>query len=148
MKGTKDFVSELILAEQRLKQNQDTDRGGRHVFAALWNLRLVGVVGTADHGAGWRKAVAPHHAAAGLTGGHAPLPQLSVARAGRAPLGVHDGHGGPAFVVEDSRGQTQTHKVGHAQQSGSDQLLPALTHTVSAAESFLIDLHGHPDFTL
>ena len=81
-------------------------RGGSHVFAAVWDLWLVGVVGTADHWAGGREAVAPHHAAAGLTWRHPSLPQLPVARAGRAPFGVHDGHGGPAFVVEDSRAQT------------------------------------------
>lgn len=44
-----------------------TYRGGSHVFAAVWDLRLVGVVGTADHWAGGREAVAPHHAATGLT---------------------------------------------------------------------------------
>lgn len=48
-----------------------------------------------------------HHAATGLTGRHAALTQLPVARAGRAPFGVHDGHGGPAFVVEDSRAHRQ-----------------------------------------
>ncbi len=81
-------------------------RGGSHVFAAVWDLGLVGVVGTADHWAGGREAVAPHHTAAGLTWWHSSLPQLPVPRAGRAPFGMHDGHGGPAFVVEDSGAQT------------------------------------------
>lgn len=44
-----------------------THRGGSHVLAAVRDLRLVGVVGTADHWAGGREAVAPHHAATGLT---------------------------------------------------------------------------------
>lgn len=85
-------------------------RGGRHVFAAVGDLRLVGVVGTADHRTrGW-EAVASHHTTTGLTRRHPALPQLPVTGAGRAPLGVHDGHGGPAFVVEDSRAQTHSYK--------------------------------------
>jgi len=83
-----------------------THRGGGHVFAAVWDLRLVGVVGTADHWAGGGEAVAPHHAATGLTWRHSSLPQLALTRASGAPFGVHDGYGGPAFVVEDSRAQT------------------------------------------
>lgn len=50
-----------------LRRNSVIYRGGSHVFAAVWDLRLVGVVGTADHWAGGREAVAPHHAATGLT---------------------------------------------------------------------------------
>lgn len=88
-----------------------TDRGGSHVFAAVWDFRLIGVVGTADHRAGGRKAVAPHYTAAGFTRRHPALPQLPVPGAGRAPLGVHNGHGRPAFVVEDSR--AQTHRDSH-----------------------------------
>lgn len=83
-----------------------TDRSGSHVFAAVRYLGLVRVVGTADHWAGWRQAVAPHHTAAGFTGRHSALPQLPVTCTGGAPLRVHDGHGRPAFVVEDSRAQT------------------------------------------
>lgn len=79
---------------------------GSHVFAAVWDLRLVGVVGTADHWTGGRQAVTPHHTAAGLTWRHAALPQFPVARAGWAPFGVHDGHGRPTFIVENSRAQT------------------------------------------
>lgn len=89
-----------------LMSRSNTNRGGSHVFAAVWDLGLVGVVGTADHWAGGREAMASHHAATGLTWRHPSLPQLPVACAGRAPFGVHDGHGGPAFVVEDSRAQT------------------------------------------
>lgn len=81
----------------------NTDRGGSHVFATVWDFRLVGIIGTADHWAGGREAMASHHAAAGLTWGHPALPKLPVARAGRAPFGVHDGHGRPALVVEDKR---------------------------------------------
>lgn len=80
--------------------------GGRHFLATVWDLRLVWIVGTADHGAGGGEAVTPHHTAAGLTGRHPSLTQLPVARAGWAPLGVHDGHGGPTFVLEDSRAKT------------------------------------------
>lgn len=43
-----------------------THRGGSHVLASIGYLRLVGVVGTADHRAGGGEAVAPHHAATGL----------------------------------------------------------------------------------
>lgn len=92
-----------MLVEHNLRR---TNCGGGHVFAAVWDLRLVGVVGIADHWAGRWKAVAPHYTATGLTRRHSSLPQLPVARAGRAPFGVHDGHRRPTFVVEDSRAQT------------------------------------------
>lgn len=94
---------------------------GSHVFAAVRDLRLVGVVGTADHGAGGGEAVAPHHAAAGLTRRHPALPQLPVARAGRAPFGVHDGHGRPTFIVEDSR--AQTHRDSYKEYSANTWLV-------------------------
>lgn len=47
-------------------QTSVTHRGGSHVFASIWYLGLVGIVGTADHRAGGGEAVAPHHAATGL----------------------------------------------------------------------------------
>lgn len=101
-----------------LKSKCVTYRGGSHVFATVWDFRLVGVVGTANHWTRGRQAAAPHHAAASLARRHPSLPQFPVARAGRAPLGVHDGHGGPAFVVEDSR--AQTHRNSYKEYSVDD----------------------------
>lgn len=98
-----------------LSSNSVIYRGGSHVFASIWYLRLVGVVGTADHWAGGGEAVAPHDAATGLAWRHSSLPQLPVARASRTPFGVHDRHGGPAFVVEDSR--AETHRDSHKEYS-------------------------------
>lgn len=98
------LISDVILCYQNLRCiGWRTDRCGSHVFAAVWDLRLVRVVGTADHRAGWREAVAAHYTAAGLTRGHPSLPQLPFASAGRAPFGVHDRHGRSTFVVEDNR---------------------------------------------
>lgn len=90
---------------------------GIYVFAAVRDFGFVGVVGTADHWAGWREAVAPHYAATGLTWRHSPLPQLSVTCAGRAPFGMHDRHGRAAFVVENSRDTERDIKNSHIEYS-------------------------------
>lgn len=59
------LTSQPLLASTRSAAGA-THRGGSHVFASIWYLRLVGVVGTADHWTGGGEAVAPHHAATGL----------------------------------------------------------------------------------
>lgn len=67
-----------------------THRGARAVLPPLWDLCLVGVVGTADHGARGRQSSAP--AARGTTAclpaWQALLLQLRLPRAGWAALGV------------------------------------------------------------
>lgn len=67
-----------------------THRGARAVLPPLWDLRLVGVVGAADHGAGGGKPTAPtaRSAAARLPAGQTLLLQLRLPRAGWAAFGV------------------------------------------------------------
>lgn len=74
---------------------QATHGGASAVLPPLGDLCLVGVVGTADHGAGGGQAPAPpaHGAAAGFPARQPLLLQLCVPRAGRAALRVQRGRG-------------------------------------------------------
>ena len=67
-----------------------THRGARAVLPSLWDLCLVGVVGTADHGAGGGQpsAPAPSSTAACLPAWQALLLQFRLPCAGWAALGV------------------------------------------------------------
>lgn len=61
------MISIIHVSSLSLRKTSVTYRGGGHVFTTVWDFRLVGVVGTADHWAGGRKAVAPHYTATGFT---------------------------------------------------------------------------------
>lgn len=67
-----------------------THRGARAVLPPLWDFCLVGVVGTADHGAGGGQPSAPASrcTAACLPAWQALLLQFCLPRAGWATLGV------------------------------------------------------------
>lgn len=79
-----------------------THRGARAVLPPLWDLRLVGVVSAADHGAGRGKPAAPtaRSAAARLPAWQTLLLQLRLSRAGWAAFGVQGCGGWAAWGKE------------------------------------------------
>lgn len=90
-----------------------THRGARAVLPPLWDLRLVGVVGAADHGAGGRKPAAPaaRGTAARLPAWQTLFLQLRLPRAGWAAFGVQGCRGWAAWGKEGTLRAGVTWKI-------------------------------------